>query len=241
MLVQYEPILDKIRYILDRFGTKSTIITDRVLDFEHDFGNAFNAEGTSCICGVGTLQLFDAPIDYIHVLKQQKLESCGFMPGGSIGMGRHLHTWYKTRYFLSFPNEIQIGPLDIGTVTTIKQGRFTSKVEEFFWNGYGKLTTLPPGILRDNIIEMLGADSFLNDLMLKNLIKEGTIKIKKYSSRIQTKEKQASITNSKIVIESNWKLQKDILSERNQLEMYYNLAFIIKTAVNNLRYHLSKY
>lgn len=240
MLVYSNQLLERLHNLLDEFGTKSDIISDRTLDFEYDY-DSFHLARSNGICSIGALRLFGAPIDYVHVLKQQKLEDCQFVPGGSLGLGKHIHSWFKIRYFLSFPNEIQIGPLDIGTVTTIKHDLLKSKVEGFFWNGYGKLTTLPPGILRDNLVEMLDADGILRDLMGKNLLKERVIKIRRYTPLIQSKEKHASITNSKIVIESGWKLQKDIMSERDNLELYFTMAFIIKTAINNLQYRLSKH
>lgn len=239
MLVYGNPLLEKLHKLFDEFGTQSRIIADRTLDFEYDFTDSFQLASSNGVCSLGALKLNSSPIDYVHVLKLQKLEDCQFVPGGNVGLGKHVHSWFKVRYFLSFPNDIQIGPLDIGTITTIKHERLRNKVEEYFWHGYGKLTTLPPGILRDNLVEMLGADNSLNELLEKYLLKERVIKIKRYTPQIQTGDKSASITNSKIVIESGWKLQKDIVSERENLELYYTMAFIIKTAVNNLQYHLS--
>lgn len=56
-------------------------------------------------------------------------------------------------FFLTFADSIKIGPFDIGTISTIKKGLFHSEIENFMWSGYPKLTTLPPGLVRDNVVE----------------------------------------------------------------------------------------
>ena len=53
----------------------------------------------------------------------------------------------------------------MGTLTTIKKGLFHSEVESFVWNGYQKLTTLPPGLVRDNVADALHSDKTLHKLM----------------------------------------------------------------------------
>jgi hypothetical protein len=127
-------------------------------------------------------------------------------------------------------------PFDIGTITTIRKGLFNSKVESFMWNGYQKLTTLPPGLVRDNVVEPLNHDQRLRELMMKCLLKERVITISRYSPHHKTKSIQ---TNSKIVIESKWKIQSDLFVTDDTIEMYEKMAKIVKQTINNLKYHLT--
>jgi hypothetical protein len=32
--------------------------------------------------------------------------------GGFAGMGIHLHSWWKMRFFISFPEKFNLGPLE---------------------------------------------------------------------------------------------------------------------------------
>ena len=104
------------------------------------------------------------------------------------------------------------------------------------WNGYQKLTTLPPGLVRDNVAEPLYEDQRLRILMTKCLLKERTITISRYSP---SRESKSLKTNSKIVIESKWKLQKDLFLDYDTIEMYEKMAVITKQVVNNLKYHFT--
>lgn len=103
------------------------------------------------------------------------------------------------------------------------------------WNGYQKLTTLPPGLLRDNVGDALYQDQILKQLMTKCLIKEKVIKVSRYSP----KDTETVITNSQIVMESQWKLLKDIYLDYETIEMYERITEIIKDKVDELRYHLT--
>lgn len=177
----------------------------------------------------------NSPIDYIQLIKKQELTKCDYVMGSHVGMGVHKHSWWKLRFFLSFPKTIQIGPLDIGTITTIKKGFFHSQVEEFMWNGYQKLTTLPPGLVRDNVAYALYDDQKLRVLMTKCLLKERTITVSRYAPR----ETRNITTNSKVVIESQWKFLKDIYIDSDTREMYEKIADIVKNKIDELKYHLT--
>lgn len=139
------------------------------------------------------------------------------------------------KLFLAFSDSIRIGPFDIGTLTTIKKGLFHSEVESFMWNGYPKLTTLPPGLIRDNVVEPLSSDQKLQQLMTKCLLKERTITISRY---LPCHESGTVETNSKIIIKSKWKLQKDLFADHDTMKMYEKMAKIVKQTVNDLKYHL---
>jgi hypothetical protein len=104
------------------------------------------------------------------------------------------------------------------------------------WNGYQKLTTLPPGLVRDNVVEPLNHDQRLTELMMKCLLKERIITISRYSPHHKTKSIK---TNSKIVIESKWRIQSDLFVNDNTIEMYEKMAKIVKQTINNLKYHLT--
>ncbi len=234
MLVTSNPVLGKMQKHLEEYGLLSSIVEEK-LDFEQDYWDA-NLLGTADGIGsVGSLKLFGSPIDYINIVKKQKFVKCDFAMGGSVGMGVHLHSWWKMRFFISFPDYIKLGPFDIGTITTIKKGLIRSKVENFVWSGYQKLTTLPPGLIRDNVADVLYSDQLLKKLMTECLLKERTILVSRYSP---PKEKKAYSTNSKIVIQSKWKFQKDLFAEGSTIDMYERIAEIVKSTIEKLKYHL---
>lgn len=232
-----DPITTKIQKHLEGIGANVTI-PDEKMDFELDYKDVHFIEGKNGIGTAGSLRLEGSPIDYLHIIKKQEYAKCDYAVGGHVGMGIHLHSWWKLKFFLSFSDTIKIGPFDMGTLTTIKKGLFHSEVENFIWNGYQKLTTLPPGLVRDNIADVLYSDKRLQELMEKCLLKERTIKVSRYSPK-EAKRTRTKSTNSKIRIESQWKLQKDLLMDRETFEMYERLAGIIKSTVESLKYHLS--
>jgi len=94
---------------------------------------------------------------------------------------------------------------------------------------------LPPGLVRDNVVEVLSSDQRLRQLMTKCLLKERTITISRYSPR---HESHTNETNSKIMIKSKWKLQKDLFVDRDTIEMYEKMAEIVKRITTELKYHL---
>ena len=104
------------------------------------------------------------------------------------------------------------------------------------WNGYQRLTTLPPGLIRDNIGDALYQDQMLKQLMTKHLIKERIIKVSRYAPKVYY---CFSKTNSQLVIESKWRLFKDIHIEHETVDMYERIAEIIKDKVDELKYHLT--
>ena len=235
MLLTHDPILEKIQKYFEGNGIRSTI-SEKRYDFEDDYLDSYLLETKGGIGNAGTLILEHSPIDFVHVLKKQEYVKCDFAVGGSVGMGMHKHSWWMMRFFLVFPEPISLGPFDIGTITTVKKGLFHSVVESFMWNGYPKLTTLPPGLIRDNVVEPLEQDQMLQRLMTKCLLKERTITISRY---LPHKESTRLKTNSKILIKSNWKIQKDLFVDRDTFDMYERMAEIVKKTVNNLKYHLT--
>jgi len=235
MLITTESILEKIQVHFKNYGIKSSI-SEQNLDFEADYLDACFLGTKDGIGNAGSLKLENSPIDYIHIIKKQEYAKCDFVIGGHVGMGVHKHSWWKMRFFLAFPESIHIGPFDIGTVTTIKKRLFHSEVESFMWNGYEKLTTLPPGLVKDNVAEPLYEDQRLRRLMIKCLLKERMITISRYSPNHESK---ALKTNSKIVIKSKWKLQKDLFVDYDTIEMYERMAKITKQIVNDLKYNLT--
>lgn len=235
MLLTQDPILEKIQKHFEIHGIKSAISEERY-DFEDDFLDSYLLETKGGIGNAGTLKLENSPIDYVQVLKKQEYVKCDYAAGGHVGMGMHKHSWWMMRFFLAFPESINLGPFDIGTITTIKKGLFHSEVESFMWNGYPKLTTLPPGLIRDNVVEPLDHDQLLRRLMIKCLLKERIITISRYSVH---KESTRLKTNSKILIRSTWKIQKDLFVDHDTLDMYGRIAKIVKQTVNNLKYHLT--
>ena len=236
LLITTNPILEKIQKHFEGLGLRSSIV-DEKLDFELDYKDVHFIDGESGIGTAGSLKLQDSPIDYLHVIKKQDYAKCDYAVGGHVGMGVHVHSWYKMRFFLSFPESIKLGPFNMGTLTTIRKGLLRSEVESFVWNGYQKLTTLPPGLIRDNVADALYSDQTLQKLMKKCMLKERTITVSRYSPP-SLQEIKTESTSSKIKIESHWKLQKDLFIDKDTLSMYEILAGIVKSTVNSLKYHL---
>lgn len=234
MLLMADPILERLKNHFEKYGANSSIVDDK-LDFELDYMDAKLLGTTNGIGSVGSLKLADSSIDYINIIKKQQYDKCDFAMGGFAGMGIHLHSWWKIRFFISFPETINLGPFDIGTISTIKKRLLHSNLENFAWSGYQKLTTLPPGLLQDNVADALYSNQLLRKLMMECLLKERTILVSRYSA---PKEKKPFSTNSKIKIESTWKLQKDLFIDESTLDMYKKIAEIVKGMVNNLKYHL---
>ena len=238
MLVTQDPILAKMQKRVEPFGIKTEIITERKLDFEYDFWDVILIENIDGVGSIDTIKLQNHPIDYLHIIKKQKFEKCDYAVGSFAGMGIHLHSWYKIRYILCFPDLLNIGPINIGTVTTIKKGLIHSAVEEYFWNGYPKLTTLPPGLIRDNLVTRLDSDQVLRQLLMKNLLRERIITVSRYTPPEEACKKNAIVTNAAMIIESQWKYQKDVFTDKSTFEMYSKIAEITKKAINELKYHL---
>ena len=234
MLLHVQPEIRKFQEHLEKNGIISTTPSEK-LDFEADYIDSVFLGTKDGIANVGTLELRNSPIDYLQLVKKQKCVRCDYVMGSHVGMGIHKHTWWKIRFFLTFPVEIHLGPLDLGTITTIKKGLFRSEVEDVLWNGYEKLTTLPPGLIRDNVVEVLDDNQELRILMRKCLQKEKIITISRYSAK-ETKEVK---TNAKIVISSQWKILKDTYLDANTLNMYEIMAQIVKKKIDELKYHLT--
>ncbi|MBS3923147.1 MAG: hypothetical protein KGZ37_08395 [Nitrosarchaeum sp.] len=233
MLINRDPVLEKFQKHLESFGIRSKVLEEK-LDFEYDYVDSHLLGDKDGIGGAGVLKLLDSPIDHVHLIKKQEFAKCDFAVGGSVGMGVHIHTWWKIRFFLSFPESITLGPFDIGTITTIKKGKFHSKVDSFLWSGYPKLTTLPPGLVRDNVADALYSNQLLRQLMIKCLLKERKITVSRYTNH----KLNVTPTNSKIIIESTWKLQKNLFLDNDTIIMYEKIAEIVKLIVNALKYHL---
>ena len=234
MLLRVEPELIKLQEHLKKIGIKSSIPESR-LDFESDYVDSILLGTKDGVGSAGSLMLENSPLDYIQILKKQEFVNCDYVMGAHVGMGIHKHSWWKLRIFLTFPEQISLGPLDFGTLTTIKKKLFHSEVESFMWNGYQRLTTLPPGLIRDSVGDALYQDQILRQLMTKCLIKEKVIKVSRYSP----KDTETVRTNSQIVMESQWKLLKDIHLDYETIEMYERITEIIKDKVDELRYHLT--
>ena len=235
ILLTTDPILEDIQKYFKDYGVQSSLSEHR-LDFEADYVDSVFLGTKGGIRNAGSLKLENSPIDYINIIKKYEYEKCDYVAGAHVGMGIHKHSWWKIRFFLSFPESYELGPLNIGTISTVKKGLLHSVVESFLWNGYQKLTTLPPGLIRDNVVDQLSEDQRLRQLMTKCLLNERTITVSRYSPRCVSDTVK---TNSKIVISSSWKFQKDLFINHETIEMYERIAEIVKHTVNNLKYHLT--
>lgn len=247
-----DKVAKKMQKHLSSHGLDCTPIPDGTMDFEYDYPRSSLEGPIAGIASRGVFKVKDT-IDFIDILKRKTITESQFAPGGSHGMGIAEGTTWKMRYFLSFPREIDIGPLNIGTMTKVLKGRFHSKVEDFLWDGYGKLTTLPPGMIKDDIIAVLNADSELKELMMNALVKEQVITVSVYKPKTKVNYEIAQIvkddsywykykpkkeSHAKIMITSEWKSQKDLFVDSDTLKLYQKMASDIKETVERVSYHL---
>lgn len=248
-----DKIAKKVHKHLTSLGLDCKLLPDGTMDFEYDYPRSSLDGPNPGTASRGVMKVNDS-IDYIDILKRKTVTKSEFAPGGMYGMGIAEGTTWKLRYFISFPSDTTIGPLNIGTLTKILKGRFNSKVEDFIWDGYGKLTTLPPGLIQDDIIAILNADKKLHDLMMKSLLKERVITISVYTPKAKVsyeylkivkddsywyKYKPKKESYAKILITTEWKSQKDLFIDKETLEMYQRIAANIKNTVAKLKYHLT--
>jgi hypothetical protein len=249
-----DKVAKKLFKHLESLGLECRLIPDGTMDFEYDYPRSSLDGPNPGIASRGVIKVNDS-IDYVDILKRKTVSKSEFAPGGFYGMGIAEGTMWKLQFFLSFPSEYELGPLNFGTLTKVLKGRFHSKVEDFIWSGYGKLTTLPPGMIADDVVAVLNADKKLHELMMHALLKEHTITVSVYKPKVKVdyeiskivkddsywyKYKPKKESHAKIVITSEWKVQKDIFLDPQTMEAYQRLASHIKSTVEKLRYHLAK-
>lgn len=250
-----EKIVKKLHKHLNSKGMDCTVLPNGTMDYEYDYPRVTLEGPVEGIASRGSMKIENLDIDFLDVLKRKTLTKSLMAPGGGFGMGIAEGTTWKLRFFLSFPATTTIGPLKIGTLTKITKGRFSSKVKDFIWNGYGKLTTLPPGMVRDDVIGMLNQDEKLRELMMQILLKERTITVDVYRPKthvefeslknvkddsIWSAYKPKKESHAKVVISTDWKSQKDLFIDQNTVVMYDRIANVVKKAVEALKYHLNK-
>lgn len=244
----------KMHKHLKSLGLDCSLIPDGTMDFEYDYPRSSFDGPNPGTASRGVMKVA-GPIDYIDILKKKTVTKSELAPGGMYGMGIAEGTMWKMRYFLSFPPEVRLGPLNIGTLTKILKGRIRSKVEDFIWDGYGKMTTLPPGLIPDDVIAVLSGDEVLRNLMMHSLLKERIITVSVYTPKTKVnydylqivkddsywyKYKPKKESYAKILITSEWKSQKDAFLDAEALETYVRIAQNIKDMAEKLKYHLTK-
>jgi hypothetical protein len=250
-----EKLAKKLHKHLSGLGLECKLIPDGMMDFEYDYPRSSLVGPNPGIASRGVIKANDS-IDYIDLLKRKTVTKSEFALGGSYGMGIAEGMTWKLRFFISLPSEYNLGPLNFGTLTKILKGRFHSKVDDFVWNGYGRLTTLPPGMIQDDVIAVLDSDKRLRELLMRVLLKEQTISISTYSPKAKVDYEKAQIakddsywfkykpkkeSHAKLVISSEWKAEKDVYIDKEALEAYQRIARHLKDTVEKLRYHLASH
>jgi len=250
-----EKLVMKLEKHLKSKGLDCSILPDGTMDFEYDYPRVPLDGPVEGIASRGVMKVNNCDIDFLDVVKQKKICASGLAPGGIYGMGVNEATTWKIRFFMSFPPTLKIGPLKIGTITKIEKGAFHSKVEDYIWNGYGKLTTLPPGMVYDDVMGALEEDKKLRELMMKCLLKEVKVTVDVYTPKrkveydhlqyvrddsIWYRFKPKKESYAKILITSGWKPQKDLFIDETTIQMYKRIATNIKKAVERVRYHLEQ-
>ena len=102
MLLHVQPEIRKFQEHLGKNGIVLTTPSEK-LDFEADYIDSVFLGTKDGIANVGTLELRNSPIDYLQLVKKQKCVRCDYVMGSRVGMGIHKHTWWKIRFFLTFP------------------------------------------------------------------------------------------------------------------------------------------
>ncbi len=238
MIVLHDSFVLKLQKHLASVGMDTELLEPGTMDFEYDYPRIQLTGPTEGTASVGAMRVRDGHITYLDVLKRKVLEESGFSPGSTYGLGLHEYTTWKIRFFLSLPPTIKIGPLNIGTISKVLKGKFHSKIEDFVWNGFGKLTTLPPGLVYDDVISALDSDSKLKELMMKSLLKEKIITASHYTPKKSKEQTGGHQSFTKVLITSDWKPQHDLLIDNNTVSTYQQIAIDIKNAIIRLRYVL---
>lgn len=238
VLVLHDNFILKLQKHLASVGMDAELLEPGSMDFEYDYPRIPLTGPTEGIASMGAMRVRDGHFTYLDVLKKKVLEESGFSPGSTYGLGLHEFTTWKIRFFLSFPSTIKIGPLNIGTISKVLKGKLHSKIEDFVWNGFGKLTTLPPGLVHDDVISALDSDSKLKELMMKSLLKEKIISVSHYAPKKSKEQTGGHQSFAKVLITSDWKPQHDLLIDNNTVLTYQQIATDIKNAIIRLRYVL---
>lgn len=238
---------------MKKIGLDCKLVSDGTFDFEYDYPRVSLNMPLKGIASRGVFIVKNKSFNYIDILKKKVISDTPRNTGSPYGDWYAEGILWKLRFFLSFDPKITIGPLQIGTLTNLRQGKFTTTVEDFEWNGYGRLTTLPPGLVLDDVIEELNKDSRLRELMMKTLLKERTITTSVYSPKTKVdyktveranldspwlKYKPKLESNAKILITSQWKPQSRLLIDKNILETYDRIGSAIRRVVDRAKYHL---
>lgn len=250
-----DKVVGKVYKHLVSLGLNCELLPYGTMDFAYDYPRVSLGGPVEGEANRGSMKVNEGNFDYLDIVKRKTVSRSEFAPGSVYGMGIAEGVTWKIRYFLSFPSNYKLGPLKIGTLTKILRGRFSSKVEDYIWNGYGRLTTLPPGMVYDDVVAALDADKELHELMKKSLLKEHTITVSVYSPKksvdyeslenasedsIWYKYKPKKESNAKIMITSDWKGQKGLFLDKTTLDTYRLISKIIKNTVKRLEYHLIK-
>lgn len=238
MQVFQDKFIEKLHDHLESVGIKSEILPLGSMDFEYDYPRISLVGPSEGTASMGAMRVWDSSIVYLDILKRKILEQSDFAPGGSFGLGVYEFTTWKIRFFLSLPPTIRLGPLNIGTITKVLKGKFHSKIEDFVWNGYGKLTTLPPGLVRDDMIGVLNSDTRLRELMMKSLLKEKIITVSHYTPKKKKEQSGGYESFAKVMITSDWKPSGDLFIDKDTAETYQRIATNVKNAIKTLRYVL---
>ena len=238
VLVQHNSFVQKLQKHLATVGMDAELLEPGTMDFEYDYPRIQLEGPTEGIASMGAMRVRDGHITYLDVLKRKVLEESGFAPGSTFGMGVSDYTTWKIRFFLSFPPTINLGPLNLGTISKVLKGKFHSKIEDFVWNGFGKLTTLPPGLVHDDVISVLDSDKNLKELMMKSLLKEKIITISHYKPKKSKEQTGGHQSFTKVLITSDWKPPNDLLIDNNTVKTYQQIADDVKNAIIRLRYVL---
>lgn len=233
-----DKFIEKLQKHLESVGMKSEILPSGSMDFEYDFPRIALSGPSQGIANMGAMRVMEGNITYLDVLKRKILEESGFAPGSTYGLGVYEYTTWKIRFFISFSPKIKLGPLNIGTIAKVLKGRLHSKIEDFVWNGFGKLTTLPPGLVRDDVISVLNSDSKLKELLMQSLLKEKIITVSQYTPKKEREKTGGYQSFAKVVISSDWKPQNELFIDKNTAETYQRIALNIKNTINTLRYVL---
>lgn len=229
MLVQRDDMLDRFRLHLNSIDVNCNALERGSIDIDNEFRQ--KAQGYTGTMNVGSFRIFSKNIDYVNII-----ECLGYQVGsrsyGRYSRSEHVADLWQARYFLQTDKQGKLAPMDVFTESSVEKGFMHSKVVDVVWKGSGKMTTLPPHIQNDDLLEKLNNDQQLKAMLMQNLIKEKTIRAKAYIP----KKKDDEEWKDYVVIFGDWRESKNLFVSKECFDMYDRIAYIVREMISSLKY-----
>jgi len=227
--MEKDSILDKFLIHLNGIGVSCNALDPGTIDIDYEFRQ--KVQGYTGTMNVGSFRIFSGNIDYANIIERLDYQ-VGSKSYGRYSRSEHVADQWEVRYFLQTDKQGKLAQVDVFTESVLEKGFMHSKVVDAVWKGSGKMTTLPSHIQNDDLLEKLNSDQKLKNMLVQNLTKEKTIRVKAYIP----KKKGAEEWNDYLVIFGEWRDRKDIFVTNECFDMYDRVAYGIKEMINSLKY-----